>query len=89
MLLTWFPAVFVPAFIHTAIDERFRGHGLAAKLVAEALNAASTEGLLVEPYCSYVASFITKHPEYLSLIPDGRRAEFGLHHAPVGERKSA
>jgi predicted GNAT family acetyltransferase len=77
------------AFVHTVIEERFEGQGLAAKLVAAALDATRTEGLLVEPYCPYVRSFIAKHPEYLDLVPEDRREQFGLSNTPVVERKGA
>src|SRR5688572_17180360 len=33
------------AFVHTVIEERFEGKGLAAELVAYALEATRTEGL--------------------------------------------
>jgi predicted GNAT family acetyltransferase len=79
----------VRAFVHTVIEERFEGQGLAAALVAAALEATRTEGLLVEPYCPYVRSFIAKHPEYLDLVPEDRREQFGLPHTPVVERKGA
>jgi hypothetical protein len=79
----------VRAFVHTIIEERFEGRGLAAELVAAALDATRTEGLLVEPYCPYTKSFIAKHPEYLDLVAEDRREQFGLPRTPIGQRKGA
>jgi len=74
------------AFVHTVVGERFEGQGLAAELVGAALDATRTEGLLIEPYCPYVRSFITKHPEYLDLVPEDRRKQFGLPNSVVPSR---
>jgi len=41
----------VRAFVHTVVEERFEGKGLAAELVAYALEATRADGLLVEPHC--------------------------------------
>lgn len=79
----------IRAFVHTVIEKRFEGRGLAAKLVAAALDATRTEGLLVEPYCPYVRSFIAKHLEYLDLVPEDRREQFGLPQGRIIERKGA
>jgi len=56
------------AFTHTETDDRFRGHGLAGQLVREALDAARERHLTVLPYCPFVRSWISGHPEYADLI---------------------
>jgi uncharacterized protein len=68
----------VIAFLHTEIDPRFRGHGVAGRLAQSSLEAARAGHLGVLPYCPYVRRFITEHPEYADLVPEARRAEFGL-----------
>ena len=68
----------VIAFLHTEIDPRFRGQGVAAHLIRSSLEAARDRHLGVLPYCPYVRRWITEHPEYASLVPEGRRPEFGL-----------
>jgi predicted GNAT family acetyltransferase len=68
----------VRAFMHTVVDEKFQGRGLASRLVRQALEETRAEGLLVEPYCPYTRGFIEKHPEYLDLVPEDRREGFGL-----------
>jgi len=66
------------AFTHTETDDRFRGHGLASQLVRTALDQARARHLAVLPYCPFVRSWLTEHPEYADLVPAGRREQFGL-----------
>jgi len=67
------------SLVHTEIDERFAGQGLASALVTFALNDARARRLAVLPYCPYVSGFIAKHAqEFLDLVPETRRREFGL-----------
>ena len=64
--------------IHTEVDPRFQGAGLATHLARFSLDDARKRDLAVLPSCPYIRSWIRKHPEYADLVPDGRRAEFGL-----------
>jgi predicted GNAT family acetyltransferase len=66
------------ALNHTEVDDRFQGMGLASKLARGVLDEARARGLGVLPYCPYIKSWIAKHPDYADLVPEGRRAEFGL-----------
>ncbi|MEV4558236.1 GNAT family N-acetyltransferase [Kitasatospora sp. NPDC049285] len=66
------------AFIHTEVDSRFEGQGLAGKLARAALDAAREQKLAVLPYCPFIRGWITKHPEYADLVPASHRARFGL-----------
>jgi predicted GNAT family acetyltransferase len=66
------------AFTHTETDDRFRGHGLAGRLVQSALEAARDWNLEVLPYCPFVRSWITGHREYTDLVPADRRSQFDL-----------
>jgi len=68
----------VIAFMHTETDPRFRGHGVAGRLVQSSLEAARERHRGVLPYCPYVRRWITEHPEYAVLVPEARRPEFGL-----------
>jgi uncharacterized protein len=65
-------------FPHTVVEEAFGGRGLATLLIRTALDATRVADLAVIPQCSAVARFIAKHPEYVDLVPQSRRAEFGL-----------
>lgn len=66
------------AFMHTEVEDEFSGQGIGGELVREALDAARAEGLAVLPFCPFVNSFIAEHPEYVDLVLEGQREEFGL-----------
>lgn len=67
------------SLIHTEVVEHFAGQGLARPLVVHALDDARARGLAVLPLCPYVAHYISTHAEdYLDLVPEARRSEFGL-----------
>jgi uncharacterized protein len=64
--------------VHTEIDEEFEGHGLGGQLISFALNDARERGLAVLPFCPFANDYIQRHRQYVDLVPEGRRAEFGL-----------
>jgi uncharacterized protein len=68
----------VIALVHTETDDRFRGQGLAGRLVQSTLDAARERHLSVLPYCPYVRRWIADHPAYADLVPEARRNDFGL-----------
>jgi predicted GNAT family acetyltransferase len=68
-------------FVHTEIDKRFEGHGLASQLSRSVLDTARADGLQVLPVCPFVRAFIREHHDYLDLVPAGRRAGFDLPEA--------
>jgi uncharacterized protein len=53
---------------HTVVPASLQGHGIAALLVQAALDWARAEGLKVLPSCSYVASYIRRHPREQDLL---------------------
>ena len=53
---------------HTFVPPELRGRGIAEKLVRVALEHARGERLKVVPACSYVETFIKRHPEYGPLL---------------------
>ena len=55
-------------FTHTFVPPELRGLGLAEKLVRAGLELARAEGRRVVPQCSYVATFIQRHPEFQALL---------------------
>jgi predicted GNAT family acetyltransferase len=65
-------------FLHTETDRRFRGQGVAGRLIRSSLDAARERHLAVLPYCPFVRRWMTEHPEYADLVPKDRRARFGL-----------
>ena len=66
------------AFVHTVIDPRFEGQGLASRLASTALSEARSDDLSVLPFCPFVRGYIARHVEYLDLVPDGMRTQFDL-----------
>jgi predicted GNAT family acetyltransferase len=66
------------ALIHTEIDTRFEGQGLASQLIAGVLDEARTAGVWVLPFCPFVNGYISRHPEYVELVPEEFRPEFAL-----------
>jgi uncharacterized protein len=64
--------------VHTEIDPRFEGHGLASQLIRTALEDAKDRELQVLPFCPFVNGYIDRHREYVELVPDAFRARFGL-----------
>lgn len=66
------------AFIHTEVDDRFEGQGLAGQLISFALDDARDRGLAVLPFCPFVKGYIERHPEYLDLVPEEKRPNFDL-----------
>lgn len=53
---------------HTGVPSSLRGQGVAARLVEAALAHARAQGLKVRPSCSYVVSYMRRHPETLDLL---------------------
>jgi uncharacterized protein len=66
------------AFVHTEVDERLQGRGLADRLIRFALEDARARGLAVLPFCPFVKAFIERHREFDELVPDAYRKQFGL-----------
>jgi uncharacterized protein len=64
--------------VHTEIYEEFEGRGLGSQLISFALKDAQERGLTVLPVCPFVNDYIQRHRQYVGLVPEGRRAEFGL-----------
>ena len=55
-------------FHSTFVDPALRGRGLAAEVVRAALDDARARGKRVIPSCSYVRTFVRRHPEYRDLV---------------------
>jgi predicted GNAT family acetyltransferase len=52
---------------HTFVPPALEGRGIAAQLVQTALQWARSEGLKVDPECSYVAVYMRRHAEWQDL----------------------
>jgi predicted GNAT family acetyltransferase len=53
---------------HTVVPPELSGRGIAAALVAAALAWARSEGLRVQPTCSYVAAYMQRHTQTQDLL---------------------
>ncbi len=51
-------------FTHTEVPERFRGRGIAKKLVLASFETAKKRKLKIVPLCSYVGRVLVEHPEF-------------------------
>lgn len=65
-------------FTHAEVDDAHEGKGLASQLARESLEEARAAGLAVVPACPFYADYLRRHPEYVALVPEHRRAEFEL-----------
>lgn len=54
--------------VHTEVPPQAEGRGIAAALVREALAHARAQGLHVRPSCSYVRSYMRRHPDTHDLL---------------------
>jgi predicted GNAT family acetyltransferase len=53
---------------HTEVPPSLEGRGIAARLVAAALDHAEARGWTVRPLCSYVRSYMQRNPDTLDLL---------------------
>ncbi len=50
-------------FTHTETPMRLQGRGVASQVVRGAVESARARGLRIVPRCSYVADWLSRHPE--------------------------
>jgi predicted GNAT family acetyltransferase len=65
-------------FTHAEIDPALEGQGLGSALASFALDDARARGLAVLPRCPFVETFVQRHREYVDLVPESARDQFGL-----------
>lgn len=65
-------------FTHTEIDDAFGGRGLGSVLIKQTLDEMRSRGVEVIPVCPFVRRYISRHTEYLDLVPASERARFDL-----------
>jgi predicted GNAT family acetyltransferase len=56
------------ALMHTEVPENLEGKGLASQLARYAFEWARIKGMRVRVYCSFVKTWLEKHPEYADII---------------------
>ncbi len=55
-------------FTHTGVPEAVEGQGIGSRLARAGLDFAREQHLRVVPVCSFIAAYISKHPEYQELV---------------------
>jgi predicted GNAT family acetyltransferase len=58
---------------HTEVPPQLAGRGIAAALVAAAMAHAEKSSWQVEPWCSYVRTYMQRHADTQRLLPPGFR----------------
>ena len=53
---------------HTGVPRALEGRGIGSRLIRGVLADARRRGLKVVPLCSFVATYITRHPEERDLL---------------------
>lgn len=57
---------------HTEVDKALAGQGVASEMTEKVLLEIELRGLKVIPACSFVEKYISKHPEWQSIVADGK-----------------
>jgi predicted GNAT family acetyltransferase len=58
----------VVAFTRTEVPQEYAGRGIGSTLIGEAMDLVRASGRQVIPYCPFVRSWLTRHPDYLDLV---------------------
>lgn len=63
---------------HTVVPEAFEGKGVGSALAKTALGYAREHGLKVIPLCTFMAGYISKHPEWRDVVHETYIEKLGL-----------
>ena len=63
-------------FTHTEVLPEHEGQGLGSQLARFALDDVRSRGLKAIPVCKFIAGYISRHSEYLDLVPEESRRAF-------------
>ncbi len=58
---------------HTEVPKALKGKGVGKALVQAVLTLIKEEGATLAPLCPFVAAFLTRHPEWKSILAKGYR----------------
>jgi len=56
--------------VHTEVPQKLEGRGIASALVKAAFAHAKENGMDVLPVCSYVRTWVQRHPEVAPLLAE-------------------
>jgi predicted GNAT family acetyltransferase len=54
--------------VHTEVPEALSGRGIGSAIARAVLDDARAHGRRVVPECKFIASYISRHPEYAGLV---------------------
>ena len=63
---------------HTVVPEAFEGKGVGSALAKTALGYAREHELKVIPLCTFMAGYISKHPEWHDIVHDTYKTRLGI-----------
>lgn len=63
---------------HTVVPEAFEGKGVGSALARTALGYAREHELKVIPLCTFMAGYISKHPEWRDVVHESYIEKLGL-----------
>lgn len=66
------------ALTHTKVFPEFEGHGVGTQLVVEVLREIRELGGCAIPVCPFIPKVIRDHPEFVDLVPEDSRPQYGL-----------
>lgn len=55
-------------FVHTEVFPDFGGHGLGSTLAGEAVAAERAAHRKIVPLCSFIRSYVDRHPDEMDLV---------------------
>lgn len=58
----------VMAVVHTEVPYAIEGRGIAGQMVEAIVAHARDHGIKIAPYCSFVSSYIRRHPELQDVL---------------------
>ena len=58
----------VITYTHTEVPKALEGRGIAGRMAAKALGDAEAEGVQIVPQCSYIETYVTRHPQFEAMV---------------------
>jgi predicted GNAT family acetyltransferase len=62
----------VVTLLHAEVPQELSGQGVGSQLARGTLELVRAQGSKVIPHCSFVASYLNKHPEFQDLLATPR-----------------
>jgi len=60
-----------PVFDHTVVEDEHEGQGIGGALARGVVDHAREEGVRIVPTCSFLRSWLARHPEDHDVLADG------------------